>query len=828
MNQIDKNRINESENIERNLDNEEDTNKKNKRGRKVRTLAIRVFYLVFSLYLLIWLTSPVIARYFMADFITSNYGIILSDQSSLRYNPFTSHLSVRDLTLQKDEKVVLQLNKLDLEIRLHRLLFKQFYVSEIKASGLFVLVKQTDKSVELAGFEINALPLDEKQTNKLDDSVTVVTKDESSDFEVIIPNFEFVNGEFSLLSNSNKHLLKIEGFNITDIFLSSMQQLAAIHIQADIDNAKVNLNIDVALTEMLGDINVDISISDYDLKNIAALLPETIQSLDGQIGFSSNQVISFQKEQISLQSPETEITLNNFAFQNKETIMSQQHQSILFSDLELALYKQEQKKELKIAQLKLNGLNTLTELNDMKILNKGQRVSVNEVDMMLDSSGLINSNIDEFSIEVDNVKGTNNGIEFDSRGVALLLANIDFTPEKLEVSSVTLEGLNGILRLLPSGSKVAKNINPANSELVKNENKSNPLTDKDNLEVSSNQPVIKIDKILLSNTEEIVFIDESVTPVYKREILIEEMNLEKINSGKPLQESPFIIKGNSDQYTQFEFTGFVKPFTEKVNLAIHGKLNEVSLPPASSYVRDVMGFQFESGELDTALDLIIKDSEIEGATDIKIRGLGMETVENYDQNNLQQQVAMPLNMALGMLKDDDDNLELNIPMQGNLDNPSFGFGSFVNLITKKAIQSAATSYLLNAFVPYAELLNITISAGDFIMKTRFEDLIYQSEQTDISEGQHTYLNQFIALMKEKKSTSVKVCAVSTIDDLGSQREELATEKDKAAYLMEISNKRMSAFKQYVVSKSIESSRILLCSPKVDLSKESKPRIEISV
>ncbi|MFT6268032.1 MAG: hypothetical protein ACJAVV_000837 [Alphaproteobacteria bacterium] len=48
---------------------------------------------------------------------------------------------------------------------------------------------------------------------------------------------------------------------------------------------------------------------------------------------------------------------------------------------------------------------------------------------------------------------------------------------------------------------------------------------------------------------------------------------------------------------------------------------------------------------------------------------------------------MPLNIALGLLKDDSGNIDLDLLMRGNVAQPSFGVESFVTLIIKKAAMS---------------------------------------------------------------------------------------------------------------------------------------------
>ena len=307
-----------------------------------------------------------------------------------------------------------------------------------------------------------------------------------------------------------------------------------------------------------------------------------------------------------------------------------------------------------------------------------------------------------------------------------------------------------------------------------------------------------------------------------------------LDSSKPDSESPFVLKGRSDKYTKIDFSGFVKPFTEKLNLKLKGALTEVSLPPASIYIRDALTFDFESGELDTHIDLEINDAIIGGSTLIKIRGMALASAENNEQNMIQEQTSLPLNVALGMLKDSNDNVELDIPMYGDIASPVFGISSFIGLITQKAVQSAATDYLMTTFVPYANIVSLTLSAADFIMKLRFEDLPYENGQTEISESQMEYMNQFVALMKDKKDAQVKVCAIATASELtglgyssvSADDEKLKSEQ--VTKLKELSKQRMIRFKEFVVEQSIESKRILLCSPKIDLKLEINPTIKISV
>ena len=123
---------------------------------------------------------------------------------------------------------------------------------------------------------------------------------------------------------------------------------------------------------------------------------------------------------------------------------------------------------------------------------------------------------------------------------------------------------------------------------------------------------------------------------------------------------------------------------------------------------------------------------------------------------VKDQVSMPLNIALGMLMDGDGNLELGVPLSGKTSDPSFGLSSFIALVTQKAAMSAAESYVMKTFVPYANIVSIAKSAGEFLLKVRFEDLPYEINQVTPNVSQQAYLDPFIALMQDKNRYTSKI------------------------------------------------------------------------
>lgn len=77
--------------------------------------------LFIGLYLVIWAISSPLSKYFINP-ILAEQGLTLSSDTSIRYNPFLSQLTVSDLTLYLNEQEkVLSINKLTIRLTLFRL-----------------------------------------------------------------------------------------------------------------------------------------------------------------------------------------------------------------------------------------------------------------------------------------------------------------------------------------------------------------------------------------------------------------------------------------------------------------------------------------------------------------------------------------------------------------------------------------------------------------------------------------------------------------------------------------------------------------------------------
>jgi|GEM_PF-719019 len=435
------------------------------------------------------------------------------------------------------------------------------------------------------------------------------------------------------------------------------------------------------------------------------------------------------------------------------------------------------------------------------------------------------------NISISNIKASAEALSINEINISGIISHIILNKEKALANLVDLaSSQTAKAETLPTKKPVKEpseksTTTDTQAELTTNQTANIPP------EKSTKKPYyISINAFNIIKDNQIDFLDNSVNPTYKRSFSIEELAIGKLSNLAQSSENktPITLKGKSNDYANFAFDGFVQPFAQQKVYHIKGFLNELSLPDVSTYMKDALQLELKSGQLNTKLEVTLTDDDLDGEVSININGLETTAVNSQEANLIKDQVGIPFNTALGMLKDGNGDLVLDVPLSGKTSSPSFGISSFIALITKKAVMSATQDYLMATFVPYANIVSVAMTAGEFILKLRFEDLPYQAKQVEPDEKQTEYIEQFIAVMKDQKNTRVRICAISTPADIGAAANQKLSEVEVKA-LITIGHEREKAFKAYVVKdKAIETGRILLCAPQIDTSKNAIPRMVISV
>ncbi|MEW6981772.1 DUF748 domain-containing protein [Colwelliaceae bacterium 6471] len=803
---------------------------------QLKRILMWLVVVIFILYCLIWAVSSPLIKYVLTTPL-AEYKLTLSSDSRFIYNPFLTRLSVKNVVITQQDTRVLALKKLDLQVSLYQLIFDNVAIQIFNIDELYLEANIEKDHIVVAGIDINAL-----QKNKPTDTEKSVTVNEQPArvLRVLMSKLNLSNSEVVISNQGETHRLVLNALSIKNAELTPLQQTFSLDLDGVIDEGKLLLNAAVDIKGQAGVIHSNLSLQQYQLEPLKSLLPQ-LHQLTGIFGVQTEQVITLQNNKVTADIKLADISLQDGVVGQGDFVFKLANYDSGIENLKVTIIPEE--------SVAITGTVSVTLSNGQLLLGDEKDELLRFENIALDKILLAaNSNVEAAadkalnvtidSIVVDNIV-TSKKASQDLPAIAKLTQfaaeNITLTQDSISIDKVIVDGLDSYILL-------GKDKQLANLVQLRSNVEDKPQNDVSNNEIAPAKPQeasednadtpafhFSVNSVEMINNNQLVFTDNSVDPVYTRTLFVDKFSMGAISSKDKNQQTPYEISGRSDKYTQYNFNGFMQPLLEQPIYKIKGQLDELSLPSVSTYMKDALQFELSSGQLDSKIDLTLTGEEMDGKVKLVIRGLDTTAADDHEVNTLKDQTAIPLNVALDMLKDSDGVIKLTLPFSGLVSSSKSGFTSIITLVTKKAVMSATQSYLMKTFVPYANVLTVVMGAGEFLLKVRFEDLIYQKQQIALSTEQESYAQQFMQLMKDKPDTQVKVCAISTPAEIGLALDEQVTDKADITRLKEIASARAEAFKEYVIEHSdIKSARLLLCSPQIDSSKNAKPKIKIFV
>ena len=279
-----------------------------------------------------------------------------------------------------------------------------------------------------------------------------------------------------------------------------------------------------------------------------------------------------------------------------------------------------------------------------------------------------------------------------------------------------------------------------------------------------------------------------------------------------------------------QITAKLFPFELKQNTDIKLDFKDIDLTNITPYSGQFVGYKIKKGKLNLNLNYSVTDSKLNGSNFINFDSLTLgEKVDSKDAVNL------PLSLAISILSDQNNQINIDLPVEGNLDDPDFKYGGVIWAAVKKLfadITLAPFRFLGNALgLGSKDLSSIDFLAGsselisseapkiaDFIKLTgskpkmklsitptysKLDESFYKNKKLDqkinqiIASSGKDYiavLNELVPNLKDRSEKALREEALKGI------------EVDKAK-LVELANERANAVKGALIKAGLEAGRI---------------------
>lgn len=206
--------------------------------------------------------------------------------------------------------------------------------------------------------------------------------------------------------------------------------------------------------------------------------------------------------------------------------------------------------------------------------------------------------------------------------------------------------------------------------------------------------VIKIDRVSLRGGE-IAFSDTHIKPSFRAELLDIGGTISGLSSEKG-RLADVNLRGKLYRSSPLEIVGKISPFAESLFVDLGVNFKNIDLTRWNPYAQKYVGYTVEKGNLHLELKYLIAKKKLDSQNSIVFDRLTLgQKVDSPDATTL------PVKFAISLLQDRNGEIQLGIPVAGDLDDPQFSIGSVILSAVKNLLMKAVTApfALLGAFLP---------------------------------------------------------------------------------------------------------------------------------
>ena len=696
-----------------------------------------------------------------------NYNIDTTNDFNLFLN--SEIFEINNLKLSQNQKEIARLNKLDLkyfsfDLNNQELEFKDLNIKDLYAN--MILDKGGVNFANLLKEQI-----DEKEIKSSNQENNLNNKPWKINLENINLNANF---DFHDILNNSK-------LNIKDI----KAKTSNINIVDDKINIK-GANLVTLDTKYIDNNNkLNISSSKTDLTHDDIFINGSkVEILNSAL---KKDKIVFEDEKLKLK-----ITTNNLGLElSKLSIFDEI--SFDLSNLKLNKFGFEDKN----SNISLSSKNSNLKLNNF-LLDKEKNISINQIE-------LYDTNVNFFD--------SNSSFDINTKKTNLKISNFNLKKDVITIGQILLKEPKIDILNMESKLKIeAKNINLDLKKLISKENFFK--IEKTNL----NNPHISI--ILPKNIQTKGEIENSDLTKQEADKKVENKKTKRVNFGPiniknmtldfedknlPIpfkttisklkgavsavknradSTSNLEINGVVDNYGVAKITGIVNPNNIRLLTDVNMKFKNISMKNFTPYTAKFVGRAIKDGKLELDLNYNISESNLKAKNSIIIKKLELgEKIESKDA------VSLPLDLAITLLEDSSNTIDLNLPVSGNVDDPEFSIAAivwkaFVNLITKAI---TAPFSLIGSLFNFSE---DEINSVDFNLK-----------ESEITPIQKETLDKIALILNSKKEFAI---SFSPSFDEKNEKEKIANQRALNIQKYLIEEKSIDK-KQVVLEKDIKKS-----------------------
>lgn len=732
------------------------------------------------------------AEKFLSEYLHQSVAI-----KAMSFNPFLGTASIDELKIGENTGLF----KARINIEMWPLLQRHLHIQSLNLSGIQLPVSSSANDLSVADFPIA--------------TETSPTDEAGGAWRVSIEALILDGANLAVNYQGAKQELVIQSFSL-GLFDTTGQKQTPVTAALLLNGSAINMQGEFLILADVQKFSADITITDLDLAALStsfAASSATLGSLSGRLDLHQSIEIGINAQDVTARATGgLQMRAGSLAGNQASKLDWDGQLTYLETGLSLA------------GELKLNGL--ASQFGEF-----GHAEWRGELGFR---------STDDFSLQGD--VRVDELVPFGMGKVGqLLVSDIDLTPTGLFVQNLAVSDADLLLERLADGQFAVAARLSALAAGDSDKNAESPLSAPSPTSDTSpaSEMDLKVQKVQLKNSK-LEFVDRSVEPLVDLEL---DNMVATINEFSLADTFDFEFVADHQRETGLEAKLKAKGDVEikRLNGNVDFSLSNFELHEIAPY----LGNGVRSGRLQLDSGLKMNAGRLSIKNKIHIKNV---KIDESAQNSGDQ---MSLATALFLLKDKNDEVELEVPIETDFDKFEIGFNDIFQTALIRAARTTAVTYAQYALQPYGSLLLAKDLLG-VMTRPKFEPVAFERGSGVLTPKAKSYVEKLAGLLVTKSELTVTVCGFADLSELERLREidsaELAdsteqndvekdadqkagTEEDSAirdvARIKTLAQIRSRSVKAVLKAGGVLDNRLYACTATAE-SNGGKPRVEIAL
>ncbi len=265
----------------------------------------------------------------------------------------------------------------------------------------------------------------------------------------------------------------------------------------------------------------------------------------------------------------------------------------------------------------------------------------------------------------------------------------EVSPLSLQIKDIVLSEYLANIQITQEGKVNLTSITATEAEVDVKETDSAPSSIEETIVVeetttSDPQPNIKIDTLTLQGGT-VSFTDRQLSSIFSTTMYELGGRVTGLASAEEMQ-ADVDLRGQLENHSPLTVSGKINPLSRDLFADLTLSFKDIDLTPMTPYSGTYLGYVIDKGKLHLDLNYHIEQQKIRAKNKVMIDQFTFgDTVES------DKATSLPVAFAIALLKDGNDEIHLDIPVSGDLNDPDFSIGGVIFTVLKNLLVKAATS-----------------------------------------------------------------------------------------------------------------------------------------